>query len=65
MEFEISLMVFLPNITTNHAITYTNILQNVFFLAAVRKFLNIPDLLNSILGQIIVSNLTNVRKVTL
>ena len=24
-NFEISLMVFMPNITTNHAITYTNI----------------------------------------
>ena len=57
-------MVFLPNITTNHAITYTNILQNVFLLAAVRKFQNMPDFLNSLLGQIIVSNLTNVRKVT-
>ena len=26
-NFEISLVVFMPNITTNHAITYTNILR--------------------------------------
>ena len=26
-NFEISLVVFMPNITTNHAITYTNELQ--------------------------------------
>ena len=26
-NFEISLMVFMPNITTNHAITYTNFAQ--------------------------------------
>ena len=29
-NFEISLVVFMPNITTNHAITYTN-LGNSFF----------------------------------
>ena len=28
-NFEISLVVFMPNITTNHAITYTNALQNI------------------------------------
>ena len=28
-NFEISLVVFMPNVTTNHAITYTN-LQLVF-----------------------------------
>ena len=27
-NFEISLVVFMPNITTNHAITYTNRLLN-------------------------------------
>ena len=27
-NFEISLVVFMPNITTNHAITYTNSLQD-------------------------------------
>ena len=26
-NFEISLVVFMPNITTNHAITYTNLLR--------------------------------------
>ena len=26
-NFEISLVVFMPNITTNHAITYTNIIS--------------------------------------
>ena len=32
-HFEISLVVFLPNITTNHAITYTNLLlrNDIFF----------------------------------
>ena len=29
-NFEISLVVFMPNITTNHAITYTNGLYNKF-----------------------------------
>ena len=28
-NFEISLVVFMPNITTNHAITYTNLLMNL------------------------------------
>ena len=28
-NFEISLVVFMPNITTNHAITYTNFLVSV------------------------------------
>ena len=32
-NFEISLVVFVPNITTNHAITYTNILMEM----SVRK----------------------------
>ena len=27
-NFEISLVVFMPNITTNHAITYTNKINN-------------------------------------
>ena len=38
-NFEISLAVFMPNITTNHAITYTNDLrgnENWFELAGVR-----------------------------
>ena len=30
-NFEISLVVFMPNITTNHAITYTNFC-NIFYL---------------------------------
>ena len=29
-NFEISLVVFMPNITTNHAITYTNSVYNEF-----------------------------------
>ena len=29
-NFEISLMVFMPNITTNHAITYTNLIIILF-----------------------------------
>ena len=43
-----------------------NIVQKVFFLVAVRTFLVglSKDFLNSILGDIIVSNPTNVRKVT-
>ena len=28
-NFEISLVVFMPNITTNHAITYTNFLNTL------------------------------------
>ena len=28
-NFEISLVIFMPNITTNHAITYTNLLMNL------------------------------------
>ena len=28
-NFEISLVVFMPNITTNHAITYTNVILQV------------------------------------
>ena len=28
-NFEISLVVFMPNITTNHAITYTNKTKNI------------------------------------
>ena len=28
-NFEISLVVFIPNITTNHAITYTNLRENL------------------------------------
>ena len=37
-NFEISLVVFMPNITTNHAITYTNlcILIPLIFIATVR-----------------------------
>ena len=31
--FEISLVVFMPNITTNHAITYTNFMVNVLYLS--------------------------------
>ena len=31
-KFEISLVVFVPNITTNHAITYTNL---IFFYVSV------------------------------
>ena len=43
-----------------------NILQKVFFLFVVRTFVVglSQDFLNSILGQIIVSNPTSVRKVT-
>ena len=33
-NFEISLVVFMPNITPNHAITYTN-----YILSALRQFL--------------------------
>ena len=29
-NFEISLVVFTPNITTNHAITYTNKIEEMF-----------------------------------
>ena len=32
-NFEISLVVFMPNITTNHAITYTNFMVNVLYLS--------------------------------
>ena len=32
-NFEISLVVFMSNITTNHAITYTNSLKYNFFFA--------------------------------
>ena len=31
-NFEISLVVFLPNITTNHAITYTNYIERLPYL---------------------------------
>ena len=30
-NFEISLVVFMPNITTNHAITYTNVVGGTVF----------------------------------
>ena len=30
-NFEISLVVFMPNITTNHAITYTNVVRGAVF----------------------------------
>ena len=33
-NFEISLVVFMPNITTNHAITYTNQKQNYLRFAS-------------------------------
>ena len=33
-NFEISLVVFMPNVTTNHVITYTNVeILNVFIVA--------------------------------
>ena len=35
-NFEISLAVFMPNITTNHAITYTNFLFMTVYLALKR-----------------------------
>ena len=36
-NFEISLLVFMPNITTNHAITYTNtgVINNFFVIASI------------------------------
>ena len=34
-NFEISLVVFMPNITTNHAITYTNIHRHRFLAKVV------------------------------
>ena len=36
-NFEISLVVFMPNITTNHAITYTN-LQFMKYISACVNF---------------------------
>ena len=41
-NFEISLVVFIPNITTNHAITYTNIKGN-YFIKASFKYNNNDD----------------------
>ena len=32
-NFEISLVVFMPNITTNHAITYTNTVTTLFTIS--------------------------------
>ena len=43
-NFEISLVVFMPNITTNHAITYTNILMEM----SVRKGSTIEALILSV-----------------
>ena len=43
-NFEISLVVFTPNITTNHAITYTN--RPNFFQEILKKRLNIPQFQN-------------------
>ena len=37
-NFEISLVVFMPNITTNHAITYTNIMGDELLLNFDTKF---------------------------
>ena len=37
-NFEISLVVFMPNITTNHAITYTNSLTNSTLVTSVIAF---------------------------
>ena len=37
-NFEISLVVFMPNITTNHAITYTNIVGDELLLNFGAKF---------------------------
>ena len=39
-NFEISLVVFMPNITTNHAITYTNIAVGIVFLNWEGQILN-------------------------
>ena len=36
-NFEISLVVFMPNITTNHAITYTNMVGDPFFENQILK----------------------------
>ena len=38
-KFEISLVVFIPNITTNHAIAYTNLNQITLRLAIGREFI--------------------------
>ena len=32
-NFEISLVVFMPNVTTNHAITYTNTVTTLFTIS--------------------------------
>ena len=37
-NFEISLVVFMPNITTNHAITYTNLNGSTFLHYTVFSF---------------------------
>ena len=37
-NFEISLVVFMPSITTNHAITYTNIMGDTLLLNFAAKF---------------------------
>ena len=34
-NFEISLVVFMPNITTNHAITYTNISTRKYYIGEI------------------------------
>ena len=41
-NFEISLVVFMPNVTTNHAITYTN--RPNIFPEILKKRLNIPQM---------------------
>ena len=38
-NFEISLLVFMPNITTNHAITYTNRKKQLTSLKYVLRFI--------------------------
>ena len=40
-NFEISLVVFMPNITTNHAITYTNSLRKYMETSLKNLYVNI------------------------
>ena len=52
-NFEISLVVFMPNITTNHAITYTNYIElKIIPLRSVIGNLAIPSKNWNILGQL-------------
>ena len=49
-NFEISLVVFMPNITTNHAITYTNTLAIQFWVCWCKIWLT-ESFLNESIGQ--------------